>query len=55
MEEKILNKKNNGMPVLLGIIALYILAVFGVISGNYVLFIPSIIWIYNLKFYINRF
>lgn len=45
MEEKILNKKNNGMPVLLGIIALYILAVFGVISGNYVLFIPSIIWL----------
>lgn len=33
------------MPVLLGIIALYILAVFGVISGNYVLFIPSIIWL----------
>ncbi|MBP3868140.1 MAG: SPFH domain-containing protein [Solobacterium sp.] len=45
MEEKILNKKNNGMPVLLGIIALYILAVFGVISGSYVLFIPSIIWL----------
>ena len=45
MEEKILNKKNNGMPVLLGIIVLYILAVFGVISGSYVLFIPSIIWL----------
>ncbi|MBR3202793.1 MAG: SPFH domain-containing protein [Solobacterium sp.] len=45
MEEKILHKKNTGMPVLLGIIALYILAVFGVISGSYVLFIPSIIWL----------
>ena len=45
MEEKILYKKNNGMPVLLGIIVLYILAVFGVISGSYVLFIPSIIWL----------
>lgn len=33
MEEKILTGKKNGMPVMLGIIALYILAIVGIIAG----------------------
>ena len=33
MEEKILSGKKNGMPVMLGIIALYILAIVGIVTG----------------------
>lgn len=44
MEEKVLSRRSNGMPVLLGIIALYIAALFCIFTGNPFLIIAAILW-----------
>ena len=45
MEEKVLNSRNNGMPVLIGTIALYVLAVCGLFTGSPLVFIVCMLWI----------
>ena len=45
MEEKVLKRRSNGLPVLIGIFVLYILSVFGLISGNPLFGIPGMIWL----------
>ncbi|MDO4492867.1 MAG: SPFH domain-containing protein [Clostridia bacterium] len=48
MKEIVLNKKKNGMPVLLGIIVLYVLATLGCIFGAMhapALFVVSLVWL----------
>jgi regulator of protease activity HflC (stomatin/prohibitin superfamily) len=45
MEEKVLNSKSNGLPVMLGILALYVLSVFGLMTGAPFLAILSILWL----------
>ena len=45
MEEKVLKRRSNGLPVLIGIFVLYILSIFGLISGNALFGIPGMIWL----------
>ena len=45
MNEIILKGKNYGLPVLIGTIVLYVLAVLGIFTGNAVIFILSILYI----------
>ena len=45
MNEIILKGKNYGLPVLIGTIVLYVLAVLGIFTGNAVIFIISILYI----------
>ena len=55
MEEKILNTKKNGMPVMLLCILLYVAAILGIVFGGInldkgrmiglALFIPGIVWV----------
>jgi len=54
MKEIILNKKKNGMAVLLGIIALYVLAVLGIVAAgiieNYILLLACMNTFYGYGF-----
>ena len=45
MEEKVLKQRSNGMPVLIGIFVLYVLAVAGLASGQVVFAILGMIWL----------
>ena len=45
MNEIILKGKNNGFAVLLGTIALYILAILGIFTGKPLVIIPCILWL----------
>ena len=45
MEEKVLKQRSNGMPVLIGIFVLYVLAVAGLASGQVIFAILGMIWL----------
>ena len=45
MEEKILKTGNNGMPVMIGIILGYVVALLGLLSGNPIFAVISMIWL----------
>ncbi|MBR2677342.1 MAG: SPFH domain-containing protein [Solobacterium sp.] len=45
MEEKVLKQRSNGMPVLIGIFVLYVLAVVGLASGQVIFAILGMIWL----------
>lgn len=45
MEEKVINTRSNGMPVLIGTILAYVLALLGLMSGSPILFIICGLWL----------